>query len=229
MADETVVVAQQEVESKSLVLYEQAKGILIRDQVSFEQAGEMLKAVVQMRKQINDLCDPAITAAHEAHKAAINVKKKLESPVVMAEDVLRRGTGAYISEQERLRKVEEARLAEEARKKEEELRKAQAKAAKAEGLPAKVVEAIKNRPIEMPKPVAAPTITPVAGLAGRTTYEAEVESLELLLRAVVQGKVQLQAIQANMVFLNQMAKAMKDQFSYPGVKLVKKSGVSVRA
>lgn len=84
---------------------------------------------------------------------------------------------------------------------------------------------------------AAVTVQPVvaapakqAGIAQRMTYTAEVQSLQQLVHAVAEGKVPLEALQANMQFLGAQAKAFKRAGPlYPGVVVNAVAGLSVRA
>jgi len=81
--------------------------------------------------------------------------------------------------------------------------------------------------------VAAPAIALVpklAGVSGRMTYSAQVESLQQLVHAVAEGKAPIEALQPNMSFLGQQARAFKKAGAlYPGVTVIAESALSVRA
>jgi len=53
--------------------------------------------------------------AHEAHKEALNQKKRAAEPLLEAERILKEGIADYQAELERRRREEEDRLREEAR------------------------------------------------------------------------------------------------------------------
>jgi hypothetical protein len=119
-----------EVEERAVTLPEKATSIRIVDQATFAQAGEFLLGVKALRREIDETFDPLVRKAHEAHKAAVAAKKKVEGPVAEAETIVKRGMGAYQQEQDRIRREaeegarrERERLEREARAREEEERK----------------------------------------------------------------------------------------------------------
>lgn len=81
------------------------------------------------------------------------------------------------------------------------------------------------------------TVTPaveapakIAGLSGRVTWHAQVDSLLTLARAVAEGKAPIEAIVANDKFLSAQAKAFKKAGElYPGVRAVSERGLAARS
>lgn len=191
----------------------------------YVRAGEILLAIKDLRKQIDEVHDPAIAAAHTAHKKAIEAKKKVSDPLDAAERHLKPLIATYLTEQERKRRAEELRLKEEARKQEEETRLAEAEAAERDGHH-EIASAIIDLPPTPPTVVLPPTTPKVQGISSREYWHAEVTDLRELCQAVVDGKVPMQAIQANETFLNNQARVMKDTLNYPGVRAVKSTGIT---
>ena len=121
-----------QVEEKAIAIVDEAQAVKIVDPKSYMAAGELWKAIREMRKQVNESYDPIISDAHRLHKTAIDRKKAVDSPLESAERYVKGQMSAYDAEQERLRRIEQARLAEIARKEEEARRKAELERLEAE-------------------------------------------------------------------------------------------------
>ena len=65
---------------------------------------------------------------------------------------------------------------------------------------------------------AVPTVQTGGGISMRETWAAEVTDLMQLVRAVAAGTVPINALMANMVFLGQQARSLKQAMRYPGVR-----------
>lgn len=68
----------------------------------------------------------------------------------------------------------------------------------------------------------------VSGTSMRTYYGCGKVEMQALLKAVLDGRVPFEAIQANMVFLNAQARSLKEHFPkvYPGCQLTKREGIA---
>jgi hypothetical protein len=129
-------------------------------------------------------------------------------PVGEQKNSLRLGMKTFEDEQERIRRAEQARLEEEARKAAEEAALAQAVALEQNGHKA-AAEAVIAAPVVAPA-VYVPKTTPTGfGNATRRTWGAEVTDLMALVKAVAAGTVPIQALEANTVFLNGQARMLK--------------------
>ena len=80
-------------------------------------------------------------------------------------------------------------------------------------------EALAAEPVIEKVKVAAPV--QAAGASVRTYYSAQVDSLKDLVVAVATGLAPIQALQADMVYLNGRARLEQGAFSVPGVSVVK--------
>ena len=89
-------------------------------------------------------------------------------------------------------------------------------------------EAQKVTPLVVEAPVVESQVAKVAGTSVRTTYSAQCVDVLALAKAVLEGRVPVEAIQADSVFLNRQAVALRETFErvYPGCKLVKKTGIA---
>lgn len=217
----------QDLETKTLSVPDRAKAITITSGEDFERAGELLKVIKGLRAEIDDTFDSVIQKAHEAHKEAISKKRKVETPLVEAEAILKPRIAAFIREQERIRREEELRLQKLAQEESERLQLEEASILDEMGETDSANALLERKP--EPVPVFVPrTVPKVPGVTLRQTWSAQVVSLQLLVKAVAEGKVPLMAIQANTTFLNQQARSMKDQLNYPGVRAVPDSNISAR-
>ena len=221
------------VQKEVLPIPDQAKMIVVRDQPSLSKANDFFLTIKALRKKIAQTFDPIISAAHRTHQEAIEQRRKVEEPLVMAEKYLKGQVTAYHQEVERKRAEEaeiarqEAIKAEMARRKaEEEARLAQAAELEsagakeeAEALVAETVEE-NQKPIEVYVPPPATPKAEIQGATVKTYWQAELTDLKALCKAVSDGKAPLNTIEANMTVLNQMARALKKELAIPGVRAV---------
>jgi hypothetical protein len=66
-------------------------------------------------------------------------------------------------------------------------------------------------------------------LSTRVTFKAVVLDKLELVKAVAAGIVPLNALDANMPFLNNQARAMRQTMAYPGVKVEEETGLASRS
>ena len=196
-----------------------AAEIVVRDSDSYLMAGETWKSLTALEKKIKVYWEEDVSSALKLHRSLVAKRDAMLIPVGEQKNSLRLGMKTFEDEQERIRRAEQARLEEEARKAAEEAALAQAVALEMNGHKA-AAEAVIAAPVVAPA-VYVPKTTPTGfGNATRRTWGAEVTDLLALVKAVAAGIVPLQAIDANSVFLNQQARALKSALSYPGVKSV---------
>ena len=86
----------QELEKSMLPVPEQAKEIIINSVESYGKAGDILLTIKQFRKKIDETFNPIIQKAHEAHKEALNQKKKVAKPLDDAEKLLKPKIANYL-------------------------------------------------------------------------------------------------------------------------------------
>lgn len=127
-------------------------------------------------------------------------------------------------EQERIRAEQKLRL-QMARDRQKELDKAEklAEKLKKAGDLEGAALAIEQAEIMAPETIPAVNIAPPdeKGIFDKTYYRAEVTNLMELIKAVAEGKVEIEALSANQSFLDAEARSHKDAFAVPGVKLIK--------
>lgn len=164
-----------EVERKALSVPEKARSIEIKDNETFVRAGELLKAIKDIRREIDETFDSVIKKAHEAHKEAVAKKKKAEAPLLEAEGVIKPRIAGYLAEQERIRQAEERALREEARIREQEARLAEAVHLESVG-ETEAADAVLDEPIATP-PIELPKTTPkIEGISSRKAWKYRVKN-----------------------------------------------------
>lgn len=218
---------QQELETRVVSVPDRAKAMQIVDSAQFVAAGELLKTIKGLRSEIDQTFDPIIQKQHEAHKEAIAQKRKVEAPLVEAENILKPRIATYMQEEERKRREEELRLQRQAQEEEERQQLESAVILEAIGEPESADALLAERRVA--PPVILPRQVPqVAGVFKTQRWSAQVFNLMDLVKAVAAGKVPIMALQANTTFLNQQARSMKSALNYPGVRAVPEDNISAR-
>ncbi len=217
-----------DLEERALTWPERANALTISDARTCEAAAELLRDIKTLRDEIAASTDPVIEAAHRAHKAALAQRKQLEAPLLAAEITIKGRLSAYVTEQERLRRIAEAEAAAAARKLEEDRRLAEAEALAAAG-EAEEAERVLDEPMPAPPPPAVARAVPrTEGVATRETWSAEVTDLAALVRAIAEGKAPLPLVLPNLPALNSQAKSLRGAMAIPGVRAVCRRDVAVR-
>lgn len=139
--------------------------LAIVDDASLIAAGELLKAIKEARKAIEADFAESKKAANALHKAITAQENKYDAPWATADGKVRAAISKYTDEQAAIRRKEEARLAEEARKRREEEALQSAIKLEAEGK-AEQAAAVLDKPIvaapvALAKPVNAAGVTMV--------------------------------------------------------------------
>jgi hypothetical protein len=187
----------EQLTQKALTWPEQARGIAITDQATFDRAQEMLLGIRDLRKEVENTFGPICKKAHDAWKEATGQRKRADDPLEQAEQLLRPKITGYIQQQERIRleaerrareeaarqarEAEEARQAEirrqeaEAKRLAEERALADAVQAEAEGAEPEEVSAILDTPVDVQHFIAPPPppVQYVAPVVPQTYQRAE--------------------------------------------------------
>lgn len=202
--------------AKVSVPLSEARSFKIANNQQYAEAGERLKGIKALLKEVGDSFDPIIKKAHDAHKEAVGKKKEHEQPLLEAERIYKTGMLGYQQEQERIRREEQARLEEAARKERERL---ETRAAKAEekGKDEKAAE-LRAQAATVPAPVVSIETPKVSGISTRESWRAVVFDKTALIKAVAEGKVPDTIILYDQAALNQLARSLKSGLNYPGVR-----------
>ena len=158
--DKAVVQAEAAATNTELVLRE-ADSLAITSDADFQAAAVTLREVKTHWKDLDDQRKELVRPIQESERRINDLFRGPLEYLARAERVLKDKIGAYKEEQDRLARLEQARLDELA-----------------------------------------------------------------LIQAVAAGMVPIRAITVNLAFLNQMARGLKADLNYPGVRAVKETGVS---
>lgn len=179
--------------------YEQrAQAIVVRDQDSMAQAGEIVIELKATEKKIKDYWrDPKAKAA-AAHKEICNKENEMLGPVQRLYTALQGKISGYLTEQEQIRRAEQLRLdreREERERKEREKLEKRAAAAEAKGDVGKA-DALRERaeevhiPVAMAEPVVDRTVrTGNGAVSQRTEYTVEVTDVKAFCAEIAAGNV----------------------------------------
>ena len=198
-----------EVDQKALTVIEQARSVIITDSPSYTRAGELWKAITDMKKQVDESFKPIILKAHQAHKEALAQRAKIFDPLDKAGRSVKTGMESYDREQERIRQEEERRLREIARQEEEERQLAEALEAERNG-DKEEMEVILEAPIYVP-PVIVPKTTPKlqGGPVYRTIWQFRITDAQKIPRAY---------LMPDEVKIGGVVRALKEATNVPGVE-----------
>lgn len=107
----------QELELKQevSVVERMANELSVTDNVSYENAGELVKKVKLASKRVDEYWEPMRKSTYDAYKAVNAHKAEMSDPLKHAEKVIKDKMSAYMMELERKRKEEEERLRQLAR------------------------------------------------------------------------------------------------------------------
>mgnify|MGYP001589650164 CR=1 FL=1 len=212
-----IAVKEQEIEKSIGSVQTVATSLVVSSHETYSEAGELLVTIKKVKKTIEEYFKPLKDSAHKSWKGICDREKQEIEKLSPALDHLNKQMTVWYIEQEKIRKAEEDRLRLEALKKEEDERLAAALQAEAEGQEEEA-QAILETPIIVPPPMVEKAVPKQAGLAMTTTWKHRVTSLQMLCKAIAEGKAPITCIQANDVFLGQQARAGKGEIKYPGVE-----------
>jgi hypothetical protein len=215
----------QELELRAGAWPDRARALVVADDSAFVAASETLNEIKSLRKEIDATFDPIIKKAHEAHAEAIAQKRRHETPLAEAEQIIKRTLTVYRSEQERKAAEERRRLEDEARKREEERLLSEALDAEAAGEDEAAMQIIAE-PIAPPPVRVAPPTPKVAGVQFRETWTFTCDSLLEVVKHVAAHPEDLNLLQLNTVAVRQMVNARKSLMKVPGIRVYSEKTVA---
>jgi len=209
MATENLIEA---ISSEALTYPAKAKEIKVYDQVSLDTANAFLRGIKGLLSKIADTFDPIIKQAHEAHRLAIEQRKKHEEPLLQAERIIKTEMGRYLSEQADIRKEAEEKAKREAVEAERKRLAAMQAAIDAENA-GKAEEAEKHFEeavaIEAPKPIIPDPVK-----AQGTFLRKETKWRVVDLNAVPREFLALDRARVEQVF-----RVQREKMSIPGIEV----------
>ncbi len=162
------------------LILDHAKAIVIRDQVGYEEAAIALKQLKARMSTLEDERTKITKPMDAAKKAVMDLFRRPQDFLIEAERIMKNAMITYSNEQERIRKAEQARQDEIARKERERI-ETQASKAEAAGKTEKA-EALQEKAQMIAAPVVESTVEKTSGISYRTVYEFEIVDVEQIPR-----------------------------------------------
>lgn len=242
--------------TKAQTILTSATGIRIDSDTMLELAGDDLRCVKTLQKEVEEKRTSITGPLNAAVKAVNDLFRAPKEYLDQAESSLKRGIATYTAEQQRIAAQARAKAETEARAERERLaalQREQEAAARLAQIQAQAaaeagdteearnamawVEKARHGATAAALTAQVVTVTPaiaapakVAGISSRTTYNAEVVDLLVLIKAVAEGKAPIECLQADTKFLSAQARAFKKAGEiFPGVQSIANSSVSARA
>lgn len=160
-------------------------------QETLEVAADLLKNLIIVKKKVETLFDPQIDASYKSWQIALQQKKNFIGPLTEAEKSIKKKTGDYIIEQNRVLEEKRLKAEEEARKKEEKLKaKLAKKIEKTEDSETRAIleEQMENTVVQ-PETAYMPNAVKVNGMVQQKDWKIEVVDKRKLLKAVLNDEV----------------------------------------
>lgn len=206
---------------RSTELEQTASMMSVSNNAELEQAVNFIESVKALRAEIGTSFDPIIQKAHQAHKEAITQRDKYLIPLDRAIGKLRGDMSKYAQEQAIIKRREEERIREDARKAQEEAERLarQAKELKEQGKEKRADKAVEQaaeltqKAITLQNTKVESGVGNVSGLSFRTDWDIEVVDAQAVPREFL--TVDEKAIKA-------LVKARKGQVSIPGIRIIEK-------
>lgn len=201
---------------------------VIKTADEFEAAALDLQSIKGAQKALEAKRTSAVNPLNGVVKTINEWFKKPAEALKAAEDVIKGGMIGFQNEQERIRREQEAKAAEQLRKEREKL-EVQAAKAVAKGNVERA-EALQASAAALPTTVEIASAAPrVSGISGRSTWQAAVKDKAAFIKYVAEHPEWLNLVDINMVALNGLARSQKSALALPGVEAVEVQGISARA
>ena len=210
----------------------ECEALEIRGQSDVEKSVELERGLKDNKKAIEDGFKPIVEEAHRIHKALTAKRGAFLKPIEDALLLIQRKRNAFLSEQERIRREQEAAILKAQKEAEEAERLRQAELAELNG-DTEGAEAILSGQAAVHTPFApsAPVEqTKTEGLVTKTIYKAECTDKMALVKAIAAGRTDLlDLFVIDQSALNKLAAALKDNFNVAGCSLKKDITTHTRA
>lgn len=204
-----------DVTNKVTALDQKAMAIKVVDKDTYISAGEQLKVIKGLRKEIELTFDPITKKAHATWKEAIAQRKKHDDPLTVAEKHIKSQMGAFIDAEEKRRKEEEAAMLAASQSDNEDERIETATKLEEAGQTEAAEAVLNQEPAALPP--APESDLKIAGISHCDKWSAQVVDLKSLVEAVAVGKAPSKAVIADEKWLNKQAAQLQKEMQYPGV------------
>ena len=205
----------------ALTVIDVAKAINIQTTRDYQFAQDVMGNIKQRIKELEETRFGQTRPIDEAKKKILDFFRPPLQKLNDAKDHLNQIMVKFVEDQDRKRREEERKLQEAARKRAEEDALQAALEAEAAG-EKEEAEEILEAPVYVPPIKVVSEIPKSKESHIRETWSAEVTDLGALVKGISEGKAPLQAVEADMTFLNGQARAYKQALNIPGTRAVSK-------
>ena len=226
---------EEMLKSNALTIYSYAKDLKVVNQEDYLAAGETLKGIKEVKKRIEDYFAPIKKSAYDTWKGITAKESDALKLINEADLIVRNEARKYLTEQERIRKAEQARLEAEAQErawKEQEALLKRAERAEIKGNETKAEQLLEKAENVYAEPVfTTPTVEKTTKLDNGTItmlkdIEIAVIDRAAFLRFAINNMPEA-VIDINMAKLKKYIKDMKIK-TLIGVSIKKTSNIAVR-
>lgn len=221
---------------------DRVRDLTIVDADGCVQASYLLRSIKGVRNDVQRWFDPHIEAAQEtkrkadqARKALVDECERIQAPLVVAEQTVKRALLTYEQEQEQRRRAEEARLQADAQREAEaqtlaaaaELERFAVRTGDAEML--EEAASLIEQPVEAAAVSVKSFVPKVQGIVYRDNWKAHPEvNIRALAAAVASGAAPVSFLQPNMTAINQWIRATQGAADLPGVRIFNDRQIAAR-
>lgn len=234
----TELVPVEEVEVEVAEVCDRLLLLEINDTTDYDRAGNALLEIKDNLKRVDDVFEPMRKATYKAYQEVMAQKKGLTEPLDLANTHIRALMTEYVERKEAEYAEAERKAIEVARKQAELEREKELEAALKKGDEQKA-EALVAAPITVKQDrIVVKDEIPVSD---RVTYrdvwsgdligddqDTRDNSLRALCHAVAEGSAPLSLIQVNTKTLNALAKSLKEDMQFAGIRAIRKRTTVVR-
>lgn len=186
----------------------------------YTQVAEYGLAAARIVKEATEFYAEETAQLYKLWKDKVAERSAIVDPASTIKDLAARLCGEWQQEKERERRAEELRQQEIERQRAEDAVVDEAAQLEREGF-AEEAQAMIEAPVVAAPVIVASAVPKVNGVSKpRGTYKAEVTSLALLVKAAAEGKVPVQMLQPNQSALDSIARTLKEELRYPGVRVI---------
>jgi DNA-binding protein H-NS len=200
----------------------------IVDLETHAKAKEYGKRLKGMKLFVLDMFKDPKKKAHELHKSMTTSEQKYLQPIEKTMNLLNSKLDAYERAERERAEAEARERQKEADRLEQERTLKEAVAAEEAG-DQELAEAIVTAPRAASTVVAQPALADVGGTSSRKIYSGEVVNLLALVNYVHANPDAIGYLQANQTAIDGGARALKENFRLPGVRLVVETSRSFKA
>ena len=207
--------------AQATTLKAQVEALQVVDQASYDLADQINAEAVKGKKAFHVWFDPIDEASKAQRKTTIAQGKAIDDPFDYIIDTTASRKGKWMREQQAIAAKKQAEADAAAKKQAEDKQLEEAEMLSSLGMDEAAEEAITAEPVIQRTIVQAPAKG--EGTVLRDYYSAamdEPNGLMVLVKAIAAGQAPIEAVQANMTYLNGKARVEKGSMKVPGVHVV---------